>query len=220
MTLFDKLLTRAKATDHVFMVAAAIVIGCAGGFGAIVFRLLISGVMRVGWGGFTVSLEQVRGHPAWWIVLVPWVSPDQDLDAVLRIFAGKNRDELPVLDAEGRLLAVVSRGHLLDAYNSELMKRDMVAGLSGSVTATATEEVHLGEGFRMAELDAPGAFLGRSIRDLDVRARYGAQVLLLRRAGPGGDALEILPEPDTVVERGDHLVVLGREDDLERLRRL
>jgi CIC family chloride channel protein len=152
----------------------------------------------------------------------PGLSPDQDLDSVMKVFSGKNRGELPVVDEAGRIVGVVSRRHLLDAYNRELMKRDMASGLRGSLAATATEEVHLGEDYRMAEIDAPGEFAGRSIRDLDVRARYGAHILLLRRpSGTGGaDSVEMAPEPDMVVDRGDQLVVVARARDLARLRAL
>jgi len=150
--------------------------------------------------------------------------PDQDLDTVMRIFSGKNREELPVVaaDGSGKLLGVVRHRHLIEAYNRELMKRDMVAGLGSSLAGTTTEEIHLGEDFRMIEIDAPGEFLHRSIRELDVRARYKAQILLLRRPSPSGDAdrVEVIPEPDTVVERGDRLVVVARQRDLDRLQAL
>lgn len=73
----------------------------------------------------------------------------------------------------------------------------------------------------MSEIEAPGEFVDRSIRELDVRAAYGAEILLLRRpSAEGDDHVEIVPEPQTVVHRGDHLVVLARERDLARLRAL
>lgn len=123
------------------------------------------------------------------------LSPEQDLDTVMRIFAGKNREEL--------------------------LKRDMVSELSNSLVATTTEEVSLGGDFQMAEIDAPGDFVGRSIRKLDIRARFGAQVLLLRRPAPNGEQeLELIPEPDTIVARGDRLVLVARAAALRRLRAL
>ena len=76
-----------------------------------------------------------------------------------QIFSGTNRQELPVVSPEGQLLGVVRNRHLLEAYNRELMKRDMVSGLGSSLAATATDEVPLGEDYRMADLDAPGEFL-------------------------------------------------------------
>jgi len=151
------------------------------------------------------------------------LTPETGLDAVMRIFAGKNREELPVVagDGSGRLVGVVGRRHLLDAYQTELMKRDVVSELGGSLDETATEEIHLGKDFRMSEIDAPGEFTGRTIRDLDVRARWGAEILLIRRRSPrGSDEVEIVPEADTTVHRGDRLVMLARQRDLARLRSL
>jgi CIC family chloride channel protein len=152
------------------------------------------------------------------------VLPDQDLDTVMRLLAGKSREELPVIDSREtrRLVGVITRRHLIDAYNRELLKRDMVAGVGSGLAAATTEEVHLGRDYRMAEIDAPGQFVDRTIRELDVRARYGAQVLLLRRPWPeGGEELtEVVPGPDTVVRRGDRLLVMGLARDIDRLRAL
>ncbi len=149
------------------------------------------------------------------------LQPSQSLDAVMRIFGGKSRDELPVTE-NGKLVGVVSRRHLLDAYNEEILKRDMVSEISSSVSAaSSTEEVILGKHHRMAEIDAPGLFVGRSIGDLDVRARYGAQILVVRRPqGSGAEHLDVVPEPGTVVERGDRLVLVADEPALKRLRAL
>lgn len=146
---------------------------------------------------------------------VPTVRPDQDLNAVMRLFDGRNREELPVVEG-GRLLGVVSRRHLVEAYNRELMKRDLLSGFSAGVAATEAGEVSLGEGYRMTEIEAPGEFVGRSIRELDVRSRFDVHVLLLRRRS-GGRETELVPGPDTAVELNDRLVVMGRPDGIRRV---
>ncbi|MCP4657107.1 MAG: chloride channel protein, partial [bacterium] len=71
LTFLERLLSRAKTAERTFMVAAAVVIGCLGGLGAVGFRWLISAVQRLVWGEWTFSLDQVRDHPWWWIVLIP-----------------------------------------------------------------------------------------------------------------------------------------------------
>ncbi|MFQ5691314.1 MAG: chloride channel protein, partial [Gemmatimonadota bacterium] len=48
-------------------------IGCLGGLGAVGFRLLIKLVQRGAWGDVTYSLDLVRSHPWWWILLIPAV---------------------------------------------------------------------------------------------------------------------------------------------------
>ena len=142
----------------------------------------------------------------------------------MRIFAGKNREELPVVagDGSGRLVGVVGRRHLLDAYQTELMKRDVVSELGGSLDRDRHRGDPPGQGLpderdRRARARSPAG----SIRDLDVRARWGAEILLIRRRSPAADdEVEIVPEADTTVHRGDRLVVLARQRDLARLRSL
>ncbi|MBI4879570.1 MAG: chloride channel protein [Planctomycetes bacterium] len=156
---------------------------------------------------------------------VPTVNMDDDLDTVMRIFDGLDREELPVVDeGSGRLLGVISRRHLVEGYNRELMKRDMVSGIGTSVQAAAKsgQAMRLGDGFAMVEMDAPGEFIGLTIRELDVRRRYGVEILLIRKA-PGTQALrarEVVPVADEAIGRGDRLVVVGQDEALVRLQKL
>lgn len=149
------------------------------------------------------------------------VTPEESLDVVMRIFAGRSPDELAVTSTDGRLVGVVARRHLLDAYNQELLKRDMASSMGDAVSSAASHEVQLGGDSRMVEVDAPGSLTGRALRDLDVRSRYGVQILLVRRQEPGGseDRIEVVPGPDTVLQRGDRLLLVGKEDDLSALSR-
>lgn len=152
----------------------------------------------------------------------PTAAPDQTLDVVSRVFKGRSVSELPVVDSDGVLLGVVSRGHLIEAYNLELLKKDMVAGIAGDIAASAREEITVGVGYKLAELDAPGSFLGRTIGELQIRQRYAVEVLLLRRrTGTASETtVELVPGVDTVIQRGDRMVVLGADDALRRLRSL
>ena len=153
---------------------------------------------------------------------IPTVTPAQDLDVVSRVFKGRSMSELPVVDEGGMLLGVISRGHLIEAYNQELLKRDMVAGIAGDIAASAKDEITVGGDYRMAELDAPGTFVGRSIRELGIRQRYSVEVLLLRRkTGAASEpTVELVPGIDTVFQRGDRIVVLATSGALSRLRSL
>jgi Trk K+ transport system NAD-binding subunit len=73
----------------------------------------------------------------------------------------------------------------------------------------------------MIEVDAPGPFTGYALPELDVRSRYGVQILLVRRpAGPDSeDRIEVVPGPDTVLRRGDRLPVVGTDKAFAALSR-
>lgn len=153
---------------------------------------------------------------------VPTVVPDENLDVVSRIFVGRNLEELPVVAQDRRLLGVIAGHHIMDAYNRELMKRDMVMGIGGGVEASASHEIMLGEGYRMAQVAAPPIFAGRSLKDLELRGRYGIAVLLIRRPAEkeAQQRFEVVPGPDTIVQENDVLVAVGTQEALNELRRL
>ena len=150
------------------------------------------------------------------------VTPEEGLDVVMRIFAGRGPEELAVVaPTNGKLVGVVTRRHILDAYNQELLKRDMVSSMGDAVSTAASREVQLGGDSRMIEMDAPGSLCGKALRDLDVRSRYGVQILLVRRpAQPGSESrIEMVPGPDTVLQRGDRVLLVGTEENISTLSR-
>ncbi|MGD8281852.1 MAG: TrkA C-terminal domain-containing protein, partial [Gemmatimonadota bacterium] len=115
----------------------------------------------------------------------------------------------------------ITRRHLLDAYNQELLKRDMASSIGAAVSSAASHEVHFGGDSTMLEADAPGPMCGKALRELDLRARFGVQCLLvLRPAQPGSeDRIEMVPGPDTVIQRGDRLLLMGSNEALATVSR-
>lgn len=66
---------------------------------------------------------------------------------------------------------------------------------------------------RVAEVEAPEAFVGSSLGELDLRRRHGLAVLVIRR----GEQVVANPRADEVVATGDVLVVLGAEEAIHRV---
>src|SRR5262245_4648293 len=69
----------------------------------------------------------------------------------------------------------------------------------------AMEEIPIGGG---------SAFVNRSVVEANLRQRYGVIVVGIQRQDR---RMEFNPEPDTRIQAGDKLVVLGRPDSLKRL---
>lgn len=67
-------------------------------------------------------------------------------------------------------------------------------------------------GFGIVRFTSPPGWGGRTLGELDVAGR-GLTVIALRR----GDRLTISPGPDTRVESGDELVLIGADDGLAQL---
>lgn len=82
----------------------------------------------------------------------------------------------------------------------------------------------LGEGFALIELIAPAAFHGKTLRELNLRARYNVNLVAVRRTTESvtngttqrKESLAV-PLPDDVIRPDDTLVLIGANVDLARL---
>lgn len=75
-------------------------------------------------------------------------------------------------------------------------------------------EMPLGEGVHITEIEAPAAFVGQSLGQLQLPRRFGVTVVALRRAGAGGIAM---PDPTTPFAAGDVLVVVSEHGAVARM---
>lgn len=147
----------------------------------------------------------------------PSVRESDDLDGALQLLSSSGVAELAVVaeDDPRRLIGALHERDVLEAYHRAMLERDLSGGLSTRVgLADRGGAMDLGGGFVLAEVEAPRAFAGRSLREIDLRARHGVQVLLLR--GLAADAVRV-PTPDDRVQLGDVLVVAGPAEAVKRL---
>ena len=77
------------------------------------------------------------------------------------------------------------------------------------------EILHLGPEMTLVEMAAPESFGGRSLRQLELRKKFGVQVLAVK--DPGSEKVELVLDPDRVIQAESTLICLGRTEDLERL---
>ena len=156
-----------------------------------------------------------------------YLSPEDNLDQAMHLFGKNDVEEIPVLQsAESRiLLGRVRETEVIEAYNREIFKRDTLTEVRGGMDSIGRTGIEtFADGFSLMEIAAPIPFVGKNLRDLALRQRYGVQVYLIKKspaAKAGRDAMtEVVPVPDTVIERGDILVLAGREEALRKLRNL
>jgi len=76
--------------------------------------------------------------------------------------------------------------------------------------------IPLGEGHSLREITAPGSFVGKTLVDLRLRNRFGVQVVAIRGNSEG--AVVVNPPPETIIQDGDTLFVLGRDEQLDRMK--
>ena len=70
----------------------------------------------------------------------------------------------------------------------------------------------------LMEIPAPDSWAGKPLKELNVRAKYGVNIMAVRHMGE--EELAISPGADFVMKQGDHMVVVGRLDAIKSVREL
>ncbi len=151
----------------------------------------------------------------------PTVNENDDLDLALRLMTQARLGALAVVHSSGsgELVGCIDQRSVIEAYNREIQRRDLAGAVASSVTqAGRSKHVDLGGGFVVAEIQAPRALVGRTLRELDLRPRLGLEVLLLRRRKPAANEPAIrLPRADDRFEEGDVIAVAGAKSAIDLL---
>jgi trk/ktr system potassium uptake protein len=106
-------------------------------------------------------------------------------------------------------------------------EEDMGLRVANSILAPGVlEYIELGAHYNLAEIEVKGEFTGKSIKELDIKSKYGINVIMIMKrikqeAGKEGELVEKeikeLPTPDYVLREKDILVVVGDSKDIEAL---
>ncbi len=75
------------------------------------------------------------------------------------------------------------------------------------------DEMRLGDDIVVSEVECPRAFIGRSLRELTLPARFGVTVVALRRR----DGAVKMPDPNTPLADGDVLVIVARDGQAAKM---
>ena len=78
--------------------------------------------------------------------------------------------------------------------------------------------IHLSGDFSIQEMAVPNAWLGRSLRELELRPRYGVSVIAVRDVLV--DQLIAVPDPDAPLKDSDTLLVGGSGANLAKIARI
>ena len=94
-------------------------------------------------------------------------------------------------------------------------ERDMADKLSlGLTSAGVMEYIELSEEYGIVEMQPPKAWVGKSIRQLELRSKFGLNVIAMR----SGDDLGILPDIDVPIDDQHTLVMLGSYSVINQLK--
>lgn len=91
-------------------------------------------------------------------------------------------------------------------------ERDMAIKLARSlVSKNFLEQINLSPTYSVIELFTPAAFINRSLVEIGLRKKMGVTVLAIRR----DDNVIVAPGPDEKLYKGDIIIALGSNEDLQ-----
>ncbi len=96
---------------------------------------------------------------------------------------------------------------------------DMAKRLAMQLTSpNILEFLPLEEDYTIAQVAPPSPFIGRSLRELDLRQRYGVNIIAIKELVP--ERFVMVPTADFVVKDSDLLIMVGKEADLKKIKEL
>ena len=96
-------------------------------------------------------------------------------------------------------------------------EREVADKLALSLThAGIMEYIELSSEFGIVEMEPIPEWVGKTIRELELRSRYGFNVIAVRT---DEESIRIMPNIDTPIRDNEILVMLGRYDMFENLKK-
>jgi trk system potassium uptake protein len=102
-------------------------------------------------------------------------------------------------------------------------EREMAIRIAHSlVMPNVIDYIELSRDFSIVEVPAPAAFVGRTLKQLELRPRLGLTLIAIKRQADGGAGVvtNIAPAADETIRSGDVLALLGSNERLNQLDQL
>jgi trk system potassium uptake protein TrkA len=117
-------------------------------------------------------------------------------------------------------------GRILEKLGVERVvfpEREMAIRVAHSLAGpNILDYFELSPDFSIVEIPAPQEFVGRTLRDIGLRARFGLTTIAIKRRSKTGDGetTQVSPGPDDMIQAGDVLALIGSNERLGQLERV
>lgn len=111
-------------------------------------------------------------------------------------------------ETHGTVLSKVGADHIV------FPERDMATRLGHQLSSeNLIDYIELSPDHNLIEYKAPAAMHGKSLKKLNIRAKYGCTILAIKT----GDIMNISPHADEEIREGDLLLMIGSNEQIRRL---
>ena len=113
----------------------------------------------------------------------------------------------------GKILKKVGATEIV--YPEKDMAVRVARGLS---TPNILDFIPLAEDYSLVQVDPPKFFIGKSLKELNLRARYRVYVIAVKELVP--ENFILVPHADFIIKDSDLLMILGKTDDIKKIKAL
>jgi len=154
---------------------------------------------------------------------IPKVTVNQSLKNVWEKMNKSHFDFFPVVeeDDENILLGILFRQDIDEAYNQELERFDLSTNLATIISEMSQEKHYTIVGdYILTEIDVPNEFIGKSIKELDVRNSYEVEIITIKSFSADGAIFDLIPKADYVFKKSDKLIITAKPEIVNKLENL
>ena len=146
-----------------------------------------------------------------------------NLAECMEVFSRVELDHLPVVEDNGsdKLLGTISRRDIIDLYNREVLRKDVLGLKVVQESGQERKRSHLAlsDEYKVDYVTVVDGIAGKTIRELDIRARFNITILAIKKYGGGMTNINEIPSPESKLKAHDILVVVGKESDVENFKK-
>lgn len=84
------------------------------------------------------------------------------------------------------------------------------------ISPNIIDYIELSEDYSIVEIKVAQPLIGKSLRQLDIRAKFGCNVMAIK----SGDSMNIAPHAEDLIKENDILVVVGQNKDLQNFEKV
>ena len=120
------------------------------------------------------------------------------------IVKAPNEDHKHVLEKVGATEVIIPEKAMADKVAKSLISPNVL------------DYIPLSEDYTISEIVPPASFMGKTIGEIHLRSRYHIEVIAVREMLP--ERITMVPRAEFVIKDSDILVVIGKEQDIQRIK--
>jgi len=96
-------------------------------------------------------------------------------------------------------------------------EKEMANKISKSIISpNILDYIPLSEDYTICEIAHPPSFIGKTIGELHLRSKYHVEVIAVKELLP--ERIRMIPRSDFIIKDSDILIVLGKEEDINKIK--